>query len=51
MLAWSFVKMTEICQCPFVGGHEKYDVDLATQLEVDIWSASVTLKSSAKKQE
>ena len=24
--------MTEICQCPFVGGHEKYDVDLATQL-------------------
>ena len=45
MFGW--LKMSELCTSPF-DGDDHYDVDVDTELHMEIWRASIALEEAIK---
>ena len=45
MLMFGWLKMSELCSSPF-DGDDHYDVDVETELHMEIWRASTALEAT-----
>ena len=46
-LLFGWLKMSELCTSPF-DGDDHYDVDVDTELHMEIWRASIALEEAIK---